>query len=141
MEGVPSGVSKLEGDKGLHRSPMRSFPFGTAALSILILSLLSGAWLALHPATSKKATITLWVFSKEHRASYLNAIPAFEKAHPGVTVDCQLLANNALSARLQAAFLADVDVPDLVEIEISSAGAFFRGPLERVGFLDLTDRL
>lgn len=120
---------------------MRSFPYGTAALCILILSVLSGAWLGLHPAGAKTATITLWVFSKEHQAAYLKAIPSFEKAHPGVTIDCQLMSNNALAPRLQAAFLADVDVPDLVEIEISSAGAFFRGPLEHVGFLDLTDRL
>src|ERR1051326_5942175 len=101
---------------------MRSFPYGTAALCMVILSLLSGAWLAVHPAGTKTSTLTLWVFSKEHQAAYLNAIPAFEKAHPGVTVDCQLLANNALGPRLQAAFLADVDVPDLVEIEIDQAG-------------------
>jgi ABC-type sugar transport system, periplasmic component len=120
---------------------MPSFPFGRAALSLLVLSLFTGAWLAVHPAGTKSATLTLWVFSKEHRAAYLNAIPSFERSHPGVTVDCQLVANNALGPRLQAAFLADVDVPDLVEIEISQAGAFFRGPIEHVGFADLTDRL
>jgi arabinosaccharide transport system substrate-binding protein len=120
---------------------MRSFPFGSAALAILILSLMSGFWLLFHPASAKTATLTVWVFSKEHKENYDKAIPAFEKSHPGKTVQIQLVSNNALATRLQAAFLADVDVPDLVEIEISSAGSFFRGPLERVGFLDLTDRI
>jgi arabinosaccharide transport system substrate-binding protein len=120
---------------------MRTFPYGTAALCLLCLSLLSGAWLAFHPAGKKDATLTLWVFSKEHKAAYENALPAFEKAHPGVTVRIDLVAGNALAPRLQSAFLADVDVPDLCEIEITWAGAFFRGPLEHVGFEDLTDRI
>src|SRR5205085_9502637 len=46
-----------------------------------------------------------------------------------------------LAARLQAAMVADVDVPDMCEIEITQAGTFFRGPLNEVGFLDLTDRI
>ncbi len=120
---------------------MRTFPYGLAALCLLCLSLVSGAWLAVHPAGRKDATLVLWVFSKEHRDSYLDAIPAFEKAHPGVKVRVDLVAGNALSPRLQSAFLADVDVPDLCEMEITWAGAFFRGPLKHVGFEDLTDRL
>src|SRR5215212_7343791 len=103
---------------------MRTFPYGTAALCLLCLSLLSGTWLAFHPAGKKEATLTLWVFSKEHKAAYENALPAFEKAHPGVTVRIDLVAGNALAPRLQSAFLADVDVPDLCEIEITWAGAF-----------------
>ncbi len=120
---------------------MRSFPFGAAALCILILAVFSGAWLALAPAQQNPATVRLWVFAKVHYDTYKKALPGFEAANPGVKVDLQLVANNSLATRLQAAFLADVDVPDLVEIEISSAGSFFRGPLNEVGFLDLTDRL
>lgn len=120
---------------------MRSFPFGTAALCLLALALVSGGWLAATPPKKKTATLTFWVFAKSHYDAYVKALPAFEKAHPGTTVDIQLVANNGLAARLQAAFQADLDVPDLVEVEISSAGSFFRGPLKHVGFLDLTDRI
>lgn len=84
----------------------------------------------------------MWVFAKPHYDAYMKALPAFEKAHPGVKVDMQLVANQGLAQRLQAAFQADLkDVPDMCEIEISSAGTFFRGPVKNIGFEDLTDRI
>jgi arabinosaccharide transport system substrate-binding protein len=120
----------------------RSFPFGLAALSMLVLSILAGTWLTLNPPPKKTATLTMWTFAKPHYEAYLKAVPAFEKEHPGVTVNLQLVANQGLPQRLQAAFLADLkDVPDLVEVEISSAGTFFRGPVKNIGFVDLTERI
>lgn len=120
---------------------MRWFPFGRAAFAMLVLALGAGAWLSAHPVPRRSATLTLWVFARSHYDAYLKAIPSFEAKHPGVRVQMQLVSNASLATRLQAAFLADLDVPDLVEVEISSAGAFFRGPLEDVGFVDLTDRI
>jgi arabinosaccharide transport system substrate-binding protein len=120
---------------------MRSFPFGMAAFWMLVLSLLSGCWLAAHPIPPKKATLTYWTFANTHYDAYLQAVPSFEAAHPGVKVDLQLVSGQAVTSRLQAAFWADLDVPDLVEVEISAAGSFFRGPLADVGFVDLTDRI
>src|SRR5689334_15354348 len=95
---------------------IREFPFGVAALAIMVLAVLSGGWLLAKPATSHKATLRMWVFAKAHYDFYVTAIPRFEKEHPGVTVDVQLVANSSLPVRLQAAFLADADVPDLAEI-------------------------
>jgi arabinosaccharide transport system substrate-binding protein len=118
-----------------------SFPFGAAAFCMLLLALLSGAWLAAHPVAPKPATLRFWTFANTHYDAYREALPAFEAKHPGVTVDLQLVSGRGLTTRLQAAFLADLDVPDIVEVEISSAGSFFRGPLADVGFVDLTDRL
>lgn len=118
------------------------FPFGIAAFCLLALSLISGVWLAVTAPPRNTATLNFWVFARVHRDAYVKALPAFEKAHPGVRVNIQVVDNNGLAARLQAAFQADLpDVPDLVEIEISSAGTFFRGPLAHVGFADLTDRI
>ncbi len=120
---------------------MNPFPFGKAALSILLLTVLSGLWLALRPAPHRNATLTYWTFAKPHYEAYQKALPAFEKAHPGVTVDLELVSNTALAQRLQAALLANLDVPDLCEVEISQAGSLFRGPQKDIGFTDLTDRL
>jgi arabinosaccharide transport system substrate-binding protein len=120
---------------------MRSFPFGQAAFSMLVVALLSGFWLAAHPSPAKTATLTYWTFAKTHYLAYQQAVPSFEAAYPGVKVDLQLVSGTAVTTRLQAAFWADLDVPDLVEVEISSAGSFFRGPLKDVGFLDLTERI
>jgi arabinosaccharide transport system substrate-binding protein len=122
-------------------SYMNPFPFGKAALSILALTLLAGLWLAAHPVPHKSATLTYWTFAKPHYLAYQKALPAFEAAHPGVTVDLELVSNTALASRLQAALLADLDVPDLCEVEISQAGTLFRGPQKDIGFTDLTDRL
>ena len=120
---------------------MRNFPYGGSAFCILLLTIASGIWLGFHPIPPKKATLTFWTFAKPHYEAYLKAIPSFEKAHPGVTVDMQLVSSTAVTSRLQAAFLADLEVPDLVEVEISSAAGFFRGPLDGIGFLDITDRV
>ena len=120
---------------------MNRLPFGQAAFCILIISIVSGTYLALHPIAPKKATLTCWVFANTHYDAYKEAIPYFERAHPGVTVDLQLVSGTAVTSRLQAAFWADLDVPDLAETEISWAGMFFRGPLEDIGFVDLTDRV
>lgn len=120
---------------------MSYFPFGKAALSILLLTLISGLWLAAHPAPHQTATLVYWTFAKPHYDAYQKALPAFEAAHPGVTVDLELVSNTALASRLQAALLANLDVPDLCEVEISQAGSLFRGPQKDIGFTDLTDRL
>lgn len=117
------------------------FPFGVAALCILLMSLGSGLWLALHPAESKKATLTMWTFAPTHYDAYKRAASSFEKSHPGVTVEVQLVTEAAATSRLQAALWSDLDVPDLAEVPIHFAGSFFRGRLENVGFVDLTERI
>jgi arabinosaccharide transport system substrate-binding protein len=119
---------------------MRSFPYGQAALSMLVLALVSGFWLAAQPSPPKTADLTYWTFARTHYLAYQQALPAFEAEHH-VKIDLQLVSGDAVTTRLQAAFWADLDVPDLVEVEISRAGSFFRGPLNDVGFLDLTDRI
>lgn len=120
---------------------MNPFPYGRAALSLLVVMLLSGLWLGAHPARHRTATLVYWTFAKPHYLAYQKALPAFEAAHPGVTVDLELVSNTALASRLQAALLANLDVPDLCEVEISQAGSLFRGPVRDIGLVDLTDRL
>ncbi len=106
---------------------MNSFPYGRASLSILVLAVMSGLWLMLHRPPAKTATLTMWTFAKAHAESYREAAKSFEAAHPGVTIDVQLVSADAVTTRLQAAFWSNLDVPDLVEVEITNAGSFFRG--------------
>jgi arabinosaccharide transport system substrate-binding protein len=120
---------------------LKFFPYGYAPLLLLVVSIASGAWIFLHPASSKHATIRLWTFTVLHADPYKNIMPEIEARFPGKTVDVQLVHVTAVSSRLRAAFWADLDVPDLVEVEISKSGSFFRGPLDDVGFVDLTQRL
>jgi arabinosaccharide transport system substrate-binding protein len=114
------------------------FPFGKAPFIILLVVLVSGGWLLVHPIKRTEATLRFWTFADTHYYAYLNAKPSFEAAHPGRTVDLQFVHGQAVTTRLRAAFWANLDVPDMVEVEISSAGSFFRGPPEDIGFEDLT---
>ena len=108
---------------------------------MLVLAVGAGGYLARFQPPKKKATLTYWTFAKPHYEAYQKALPKFLAEHPGVTVDLQLVEGAGLNQRLRAAFQADLDVPDMVEIEISAAGSFFRGPKEHIGFMDLTPYL
>ncbi len=117
------------------------FPYGKAAFALLLLALFSGAWVFAQTSEKKEATLLFWTFAKTHYETYQKAIPAFEAKHPGVKVRVELVDSRAVGQRLQAAFWADLPVPDLCEVEIGTAGTFFRGPLDSIGFLDLSDRV
>jgi arabinosaccharide transport system substrate-binding protein len=69
---------------------------------------------------------------------YRDAVPKFEQEH-GVTVEVQQVDWQSLEARLQAAIVANTEVPDLAEISEGTLGFFTRGPAEDFGFMDLTD--
>lgn len=117
------------------------FPFGLAPGIIVVMTVLSGGWLAMHPVSREQSSIEMWTFPLVHYDAYKAAAPLFEESRPGVTVDVQIVQNQAIRNRLRASLWSNADVPDLVEVESSYAGSFFRGPVEEVGFIDLTDRL
>jgi arabinosaccharide transport system substrate-binding protein len=112
-------------------------PFGKAPTLILIITLLAGVYLVFNPVEKSPATMRLWTFASNHSVPYQKAVPSFEAKNPGTKLDVQLVHGDAVNSRLRAAFWADLDVPDLVEVEISRAGSFFRGPPDDVGFIDL----
>jgi arabinosaccharide transport system substrate-binding protein len=80
------------------------------------------------------------IFATNHEKAYQKVLGDFEKEH-GVKVQLQLVSARALQSRLQSSLLTGAQVPDLVELMAGSIGYFSRGPLEDVGFVDLTDRL
>lgn len=113
------------------------FPFGVAPFFILLVTLAAGGWLWFNPVPRSDADLRMWIFAMQHLDAYRQGMPAFEASHPGKTVDLQLVHNTAVTSRLRAAFMANLNVPDVVEVEVSSSGSFFRGPVEQVGFRDL----
>jgi len=121
----------------VNRSLSDYFPFGKAPTVLLAVTLVAGAYLGLNPIHDSEATLRLWTFARQHCQAYVDATPAFEAAHPGTKLEIQLVHGDAVSRRLRAAFWADLDVPDLVEVPIDRAASFFRGPVEDVGFMDL----
>jgi len=120
---------------------MARFPYGASAATMAGLALASGVYIASRRGQKNTADLRLWTFAKPHADAYLKMLPDFERKHPHKRIDIQVVAGEAVTSRLQAAFWSNLDVPDLVEVEISWAGSFFRGRLESIGFRDLTERI
>lgn len=117
------------------------FPFGRAALAILIVAVVSGlAILAMDsgPKDERKADLVFVTFAKNHVDSYMPVIRQFEQ-EKNIRIAVQIVEYRAIQQRLQAALAVGAEVPDMVEIP--TIGPFVRGPLEDVGFIDLTDRI
>jgi arabinosaccharide transport system substrate-binding protein len=128
-----------------------SFHLGKPILVMLVLALISGAVVLLRPP-AKGADLTVWVFAQSHAQSYRGdgteesrptLVELFEQKY-GRSVQVKLINNNALNLRLLAMMdrrRSDGEVPDVVEIEVSSVGRYFRSPLHDVGFLPMNEFL
>ena len=121
---------------GRLRRRLDDLPLGLAPLLIAGMGLIAGLYLLVHPVHQSRADLTMWVFGALHSDAYKKAAGRFE-ASTSHTVDVQLINYNAVNQKLRSALWAAVNIPDLVEIEKNAAGGFFRGPLDKVGFLDL----
>jgi arabinosaccharide transport system substrate-binding protein len=121
---------------------LERFPYGKAPYWLTLVALSCTLLLISvhHRADARKADLVFAFFAPNHVAAYQRITPAFEKAHH-VHIALQLVHERVFQTRLRNAMLAKTEVPDMVELLEGTLGFFTRGPLEDVGFLDLTDRL
>ena len=121
-----------------------NFPFGTAALGLLVTAIVAGGWIVVDGRTSSRdarpADLVFATYTTNHVAAYRPVIEQFERDH-GVHVDLQLFSERAMTARLQSALAAGAPVPDMVELMGGTLGTFVRGPVEDIQFLDLAARI
>jgi arabinooligosaccharide transport system substrate-binding protein len=84
--------------------------------------------------------LQMWIFSKVHGEMYE---PEVEQWNQNNTpkINLSLLSNESLQQRMLASFLSDTPSADLIEVERNFVPQVFTGPLQDVGFVDLTDRL
>lgn len=83
--------------------------------------------------------VVFWLFSPEHKQLY---VPLLEQAGDlDRPLDMQLMSIAAIERRMMSGFFGGLPTADLIEVERAVVGRAFTGPLESVGFLDLTDRL
>ncbi len=119
-----------------------SFPYGKAPFWLTasaLVSLLLVLGLRLGRA-ERRPDLVLALSAPNHVAAYRAVEEKFEREH-GVEVALQLVHQRALTTRLQNAMLAGTEVPDLVELPFDAMRYFGRGPVQDIGFVDLTDRL
>ena len=87
-----------------------------------------------------KEGLVFWIFAKSHQLMYDPMTEVWNTAHQDADqVQVLLLSGGALQRRLLSGFLSDTPLPDLVEAYASIVHQAFKGPLEHVGFIDLTE--
>ncbi|KAA0215054.1 MAG: extracellular solute-binding protein [Leptolyngbya sp. PLA3] len=115
----------------------RNFSLGTIVIALLA-ALSSLTVLLWKP--SQRDGLDMWLFSLEHEALYRTVVADRDTA--GQThVRLRVLSMPALERRMLSGFFGGLPTADLLEVERQIAGRAFTGPIENVGFVDLTDRL
>jgi arabinosaccharide transport system substrate-binding protein len=108
-------------------------------LVIIIIGVVSSAYVLLRPGDTSEGR-DMWTFVNTRAPVYQEIIDGWNlEGEDAVTV--HLVEYQALRRRMLSGFLSGTPVADILEVERVIASAAWRGPLEAVGFVDLTDRL
>jgi len=107
--------------------------------AIVILAALSTLLVLSRPDT-RRSGLDMWVFARPHHEMYVPNVESWN-ASRDPDLNLYLLSLPALERRMSSGFLSDTPVADLIEADVRVASRAFTGPLEDVGFLDLTDRI
>lgn len=121
--------------RGFARLPSLSAGTWVVVLIAAISSMAVLAW----PVPKPNGRV-MWTFSVMHSLIYKPVINEWNSTRDA-KIDLRLLGELPLQRRMLAAFMAGLPSADLIEAERKSAARAFTGPLEAVGFVDLTDRL
>jgi arabinosaccharide transport system substrate-binding protein len=119
------------------------FSLTTPAVWVLLVLSVGAASIVLPGLSEPKDGLKLWVFNKGHQEAYEPMIAAWnaEQATTDTRAETLLLHMTALERRLLSGFMSGTPLADLVETERSVGAKTFTGPLEDIGFVDITDRL
>ncbi len=107
---------------------------------ILAIALISSVVVAIWPVPPNTAT-KFWIFAKQHEPIYKEVLAHWNRDHPSEPVQLQILSVPVMEQRMMSGFLSNTPVADLLEVERSIAGRAFTGPIDRVGFVDLSARI
>jgi arabinosaccharide transport system substrate-binding protein len=122
-----------------HPEPPAGAPRWIGPVVMAAIALLSAA-LALAFPTQSRAGSRMWVCARLHHDIYVPAVEDWNRTHP-LRVHMTLLGTQAVEQRMLSAFMARTPTAELVEVERRPAARAFAGPIDSVGFLDLTERL
>jgi len=110
---------------------------------ILLIALLSSVAIAFWPSDEHEGLV-FWTFTRHHAQMYGPVIEDWNQQAEQADLEpiqMHVLSMGALNRRTQSGMWAKTPTSDLVEIERSSVAQFMAGPVDKVGFYDLTDRL
>ncbi|KXU36455.1 hypothetical protein AXK12_03300 [Cephaloticoccus capnophilus] len=108
---------------------------------IFCLAIASAVLVALIPYREPDG-ITFWVFATPHRDAYIEPIAHWNEEHPPESrFTMTMLHPNVIEHRMISGFLSGTPVADLLETHEGIYPRVYHGPLDQIGFLDITDRL
>lgn len=116
------------------------YAFSPGVWVVIALAIASTITVVVWEGVESETDATMWTFAAPHYAIYAPAIDRWN-AEGGFSVDLAQISRQAMDRRLVGGFLGGVPTADLIEAERGTASLAFAGPLEAVGFLDITDRL
>jgi len=107
---------------------------------ILIIAILTTVLVSLIPKETREG-LPFWTMRTQHYDSYAPNLTKWNAAHPNKRVDMRMIHQPAFERRMLSGFLTGTPVADLLEVSSSVSPKAFLGPLDQVGFYDMTDRL
>jgi len=125
------------------RSFLDKLPLDTLSVGgwvVIIIAVLSSIGVALMP-TTQTGGLVFWTFAQDHHRMYVPVVEQWNQERPDGKIDMKLLDSGALERRMMSGFFSGTPVADMVEVHAAIAGRSFMGPIEGVGFTDLTDHL
>lgn len=113
--------------------------FSPGVAVIAIVCVIASLYVLVRPRPVAEG-MTLWTFGRPHLIAYQPIIRVWNN-EAEVPVRAVLLDYPALERRVLSGFLSGTPLAELIEVERGIAARTFAGPLDAVGFVDLTDRL
>lgn len=107
---------------------------------IAVLAVVSALLVWFRPVPEHRG-LEFWVFARQFFTAYEPEVARWNGAHPDKPVTMKLLQFTSLERRMLSSLRADTRAADFLEVERAVVGETFAGPLEDIGFVDLTDRL
>ena len=107
---------------------------------VLGLGLASALIVGLLPVSPKDG-LQVWVFDVHQGQLYRSLAPEWDRHHPDLPLRVFDVVGPALQSRMLSGFYSGTPLADLIEIDRIQVAPAFAGPLQDVGFVDLTDRL
>jgi len=114
--------------------------YSLGAVLIFSLAVVSAALVVLIPAREPKG-IPFWVFTGPNYEAYTEPILRWNETHPESPFEMSILHAHAIEQRMLNGFLAGTPIADLLETHEIIYPKAYLGPIEQIGFLDITDRI
>ncbi len=107
---------------------------------ILVIAVISTVVVNAWPIPPREG-LELWTFARSHSELYQQLSAESMNEPDAEPLDVFTIDGVALQRRTLSGFWSGTPLADLIEVERNSMGNYVTGPLEHVGFTDLTDRM